>query len=89
MNNHIYHMHLLQIEDYGQIKAWSVNQDLNLLLETDVDHITSFASIFMHGRYYINNCLFIKRIQCMYHPYTSEYVIFQLLYSFALSFQLL
>ncbi|XP_029679333.1 biotin--protein ligase [Formica exsecta] len=67
----------IKIEDYGQIKAWSVNQNLNLLLETDIDRITSFASMFIHGRYYINNCLFIKRIQsvivkgkpCIYEHY--------------------
>ncbi|KAL6440601.1 hypothetical protein ACFW04_003233 [Cataglyphis niger] len=68
----------IQIENYGQIRAWSVNQNLNLLLETDIDHISSFASIFMHGRYYINNCLFIKRIESVVvrgKPCTYEHYI--------------
>lgn len=53
----------IKLEDYGLIKAWSVNENLNLLLETNIDHITDFITMFIQGRYFINNNLYIKRIQ--------------------------
>lgn len=55
--------HCIKIEDYGLIRAWSINENLNLLLEADIDHITSFVAMFIQGRVHINNCLVIKCIQ--------------------------
>lgn len=56
----------LQIEDYGLIVAWTVsNKNMSFILKTDLEHITSFITGIVLGQYYINNGLFLTRIQCI------------------------
>lgn len=68
--------HCIKIQDYGVLKAWEINNtSLNLLLESDINHIVNLGTMFLQGRYFINNCLFINRIlsvavkgkPCVYH----------------------
>lgn len=73
MNNFIYHIYYLQLEDYGLIMTWTANKNVNFIMETDIDHITSFLITVMQGQYYINNGLLLTRIQCIY---TILYIIY-------------
>ncbi|XP_077264687.1 holocarboxylase synthetase-like protein [Temnothorax americanus] len=53
-----------KLEDYGLIVAWTVSsRNMNFILKTDLEHITSFITGIMQGQYCINNGLFIKRVQ--------------------------
>ncbi|KAH0951438.1 hypothetical protein HN011_009394 [Eciton burchellii] len=54
---------ITKLEDYGLIITWTANKNVNLILESDADHIMSLLTTVMQGQYYINNDLIITRIQ--------------------------
>ncbi|XP_066590488.1 biotin--protein ligase-like isoform X2 [Prorops nasuta] len=52
-----------KLEDYGLIIAWTVDQSCNLIIETDLDHITKFAITIMQGQTFANNGLLLTRFE--------------------------
>ncbi|KAL6267955.1 hypothetical protein P5V15_001023 [Pogonomyrmex californicus] len=57
-----------KLEDYGLITAWTAsNKDMSFILETDMEHMTSFIIGIMQGQYFINNNLLLIHIQYIFY----------------------
>lgn len=77
LNKSIYHglfiRIVLQLEEYGLITAWTVSsRNMSFILETDIEHLTSFITGVMQEQYCINNGLLLTRIQCIYYSCISK-----------------
>jgi len=69
-----YIYYLLQLENYGLVTAWTVlGNNMSFILKTDLEHITCFMSGILQGQYWINNGLFVTRVQCIYYSYISKF----------------
>ncbi|KOC60318.1 Biotin--protein ligase [Habropoda laboriosa] len=52
-----------KVEDYGLIITWTVNKNIDLIIESDLDMVAKFFMAAMEGQCYINNGLLLKRIE--------------------------
>ncbi|XP_012528696.1 biotin--protein ligase isoform X2 [Monomorium pharaonis] len=53
-----------KLEDYGLIMAWTTSdRNMTFTLETDLEHLTNLLTGIMWGQYYVNNGLFVTRVQ--------------------------
>lgn len=54
----------LQLEDYGYIVAWTCRDNLAVIIETDLDHMTKFSTTLMQEECSINDGLVVSRVEC-------------------------
>ncbi|XP_015514595.1 biotin--protein ligase isoform X1 [Neodiprion lecontei] len=52
-----------KLEDYGTVVAWTSNTYIALILEMDLDYLTKLSTALMHGQQFINNGLYLTRVQ--------------------------
>ncbi|XP_011882761.1 PREDICTED: biotin--protein ligase isoform X2 [Vollenhovia emeryi] len=53
-----------KLEDYGLIMAWTIlSKSMGFIVKTDLDHIVGFMSAIIQGQHFINNGLFVTRVQ--------------------------
>ncbi|CAK9823781.1 Biotin--protein ligase [Anthophora retusa] len=55
--------HATQVEDYGLIITWTVDKNIDLIIESDLDMVAKFFMAAMKSQCYINNGLLLKRIE--------------------------